>query len=79
MLSSDDAATLRVIGHNFIRLFVTVVFKTYLLGMFQFPHRSLDPNADALLCSHLFATRRVDRFPTSVRITTVHNVHDSTF
>lgn len=38
MLSSDDAATLRVIGHNFIRLFVTVVFKTYLLGMFQSPH-----------------------------------------
>ena len=77
MLSSDDAATLRAIGHNFIRLFVTVVFKTYLLGMFQ--SRILDPSADALLCSHLFVTRRVDRFPTSVRITTVHNVHDSTF
>ncbi|RPD52998.1 hypothetical protein L226DRAFT_617659 [Lentinus tigrinus ALCF2SS1-7] len=61
MLSSDDAATLRSIGHNFIKLFVTVVFKTYLLaiysilvvwtGSYLIPKRS---RASYCLCAAVF-------------------------
>ncbi len=32
MLSSEDAATLRSIGLNFIKVFVTIVLKTFLIG-----------------------------------------------